>query len=661
MKKRENAFLCLNPASTMRGFSLNRKPKKAQITIFVILGVLLVGAIIIFFLIPRNVSNSSEPEMRRVYSYVNSLIEEKSFDCFRIIGERGGYYEIPEQVYVNGTSYWYYNGVNTQPFINTIEEQIAMCVDDALRNSTGTTLEFLGDNSLRISSDRIKTKVKINEWRTIIEVDYPVSASGEDSMSLVSSFNIEYKINLLKIYEIATGIVNYASIPEFDRCNPSTNCRGEDIDFSFFSSGDDLFVRGQSFAIASDSQTEEPFELRFAIKRQVTESFGKGGKKLAVLYQDDGEFETFGKKSLDVLKNISMPDEVDYYDCAGIPNFISKIDEYDAVMITGNLQFQILRYTAPQYLTEEEIRDASRGAIQEYELFKGCDSFNLAERKSKLKNWVNSGGILWINDVNKFETDSYIASYLGYLGYKGGEYGALDAFDLGGSILRNIEAERGIVSFSNIVNREHQILTCPNDLREEIVGTWRSNSLKVSSADEIIIGDQNEAVLWTREMGAGLIVFDEFLLKSNIYASLSYEDDLYSKGIAEKYFLNVLNYLAVFKEKRKIQMEISLISPLNDIRIDSPVFYFNSQFGKNDYYDIVFIDKAGVSKSVQLEGKYLAQEGSSGNRFRVNLTNNSRWDSFGEERYEWQISLGENYSNIGSFIKNISTQGGALT
>jgi len=632
--------------------------KRGQVTIFIILAIFIVGITMLLFLIPKNIEKLPEPDTNQVYSYVQSLIENEAFKCLQQVGEKGGYYKIPNQVYVNETAYWYYEGVNTQPFLNAIENETATCINEILKNTTNEPLEVFGNHSIKISSNRIKTKVRISEWRTTIEVDYPIVVSKGSSKSLISDFEVDYRINLLKLYELATGIVNHASIPEFDKCNPSKNCYGENINFSFFNEGENLYIKGQTFAVFSNQSREEPYELKFAIKRPIKEAFKENGKKLAVLYQDNEELETFGGRAIEVLGNLELSQGIDYYNCKGISEFISKIDNYDVILITGNLQFQIVKYTLLDKISGEETEGVSEGGhpADTGELIRGCNEFNDGERKNKLKNWVNSGGILWINNVKKYETDNFVVSYIGYLGYKGGLWKPINLNDISGSLINNIEEERRTLTYSEIKDKSHYLLTCPNDISDEIIGTWRSYPLEVTNQDEIIIGSQNEAILWIRELGSGFIVFDQFLLKDNVYEKLEFNDDLYSKGLAEEYFVNVLNYLAKFKEYRKAELKILLISPINDKDIESPVFHFQSEFGKNVSYNLIITDKSGTANTLRLEGDDLMEESFSINRFKVDLTNKPMWVDLEEERYEWQIKTNEYFSDIGSFKKKVPVQ-----
>jgi|SRR3989344_7803669 len=628
--------------------------KRGQITIFIILVIFLVGIILLIYSLPKNVGKPTEVDANKVYAYMQSLIESEAYNCIKKIGEQGGYYRIPQEVYINKTAYWYYEGINIQPFIETIKNETEMCINEALKNTTDSVIQVFGNNFIKINSTSIKSNTKISEWKISINIKYPLNLFKGESVALVSDFSIEYRINFLKLYELATGIINYASLPEFDKCNPTKNCYGEEINFTFFNDGKNLFIKGQTFVIFSNKSREESFELIFAIKRPVKEAFGENKKKLAVLYQDNKELPTFGSKSISVLKNLELIEGVDYYNCKGISNFISKIDRYDVVIITGNLQFQIVRHSVWNKITESFEDFFSEGGLLEDpgELLYGCNEFNDMERKSALKNWVNKGGVLWINDVKKSETDKFVVSYLGYLGYKGGLWQSVGGGPLSEKqkvILKNLREEKEVVKYNEIKDKSHYLLTCPNDISNEIVGTWRSYPLEITSKDEIIIGSQEEAILWIRELGKGFIIFDQFLLKDNLYSELEFNDDLYSKGLAEKYFANVLNYLSKYEIYKKQDFAISLISPLSGKILSSPIFKFKSNLAQNTSYYFYAVNLSGESGLLALNNSNLKKD-NLGN-FIVDLTNYSFWGNLNSGLYEWQIKSDQEryFSNLGTF------------
>jgi hypothetical protein len=254
-----------------------------------------------FFLLPRD-ANSSDMNIDLFYNFVNSFIKEKSSDCLLIVGKNGGYYQIPDEVYANGSAYWYYEGVNIQPFVETIEIETSRCIDEVLKNSTQDVLDYFGNDSLKINVDKIHSQVDIEKFNTVIQVNYPLEISNDEEGAFLSSFQFKYSIDFFTLYETATKIVNYASTVKFDVCNPFKILE-DNKDFTFLNSDGNLIVDGKLFSVFSDDLNGEPYELRFVIKHSIKESFGDGKKKLAVLYFDDPKMDTFGAISLKILRS----------------------------------------------------------------------------------------------------------------------------------------------------------------------------------------------------------------------------------------------------------------------------------------------------------------------------------------------------------------------
>jgi len=631
--------------------------KRGQTTVFIIVAILIAAAILLFFIMAdtEEIEEPDEVDVSGVHSYTKYYIEDIPRKCLEKVGSHGGYNEIPREIQTLDTAYWYYEGVNIQPFISKFEQETNNCLDSILKNSTDLILEQFNQTSpIRIDKDRIESNISIQDKVVYVDVYYPITLSDGGSTSIVSSFKTEYRLDFYKLYELATGIINHASLPEFDKCEP-TQCSSGDISFTFFNEGDDLIIKGQTFIVLEDD-TREPYEMKFAVKRPIKEAFGEDKKKLAVLYQEDKDWPTFGQRTVDLLNTLDLNDGTDFYDCDEIPGFFNKIDEYDVIIITGNLQYQIVLRTLINSETEEEDEESSFYPKEGGKLIHGCNSFNPANRKRTLKNWVNNGGTLWINHVNEHETDNFVISYLGSMGYKGGGWKNI-GLNLGFKSMQDAvidiykESKKSISSYQ-ITDPSSPILTCPNDISNEIPETGYYASLQVTQNDEIIIGDIDGAILWTHKLGKGIVVFDQFVLKDNMFNEMGLDDDIHSKGISQDYFINVLNYVAKFEEYAGAQTEISLISPMGDSVITEPLFDFTSQLPKNTYYSIYIVDQAGRAINLELnDGNSEIIE----NRFTANLEKTLNLSNLNNGSYEWSVlgsSNGINYfSNIESFIK----------
>src|SRR3989344_3151082 len=255
--------------------------------------------------------------------------------------------------------------------------------------------------------------------------------------------------------------------------------------------------------------------------------------------------------------------------------------------------------------------------------------------------------------VGKLEADEYEISYLGSLGYESiGWQWQISLEKMEEKLLEIIEKARYTIEKNDISQKTNVLLSCPNNISEEIVGTWGSYIITITEEDEIIIGNKDNPSLWTRKVGKGKIVFDNFILKDKGYEKLGYKDDLYSKGLAEKYFINVLNYLAKFEEYGKGDSEIKLISPINDSLIKILKFSFNSRLPDGSLYTLSIIDISGKTISIKLNQTNFNKKG---NKIEANLINSINFSQLANGRYEWNVEGKFNntnyFSDIDSFTK----------
>lgn len=642
---------------------------RGQVAIFVIIAILLVSSLFFLFFFAAKTNTKTLDATKKdiesvnakglnVHDYVQGLLLREGYSCLKKIGEQGGYDSIPREVLIENTSYWYYEGSNIQPFLSIIEKEISLCLNRAFLSHSDELLRIFSASKINLQKDRINSSVSIRDNFVELSVQYPFTVSGESTVSSFSAFKTSYKLNLKKIYELGTAVVNYATLPEFDTCNP-TRCADTQINFTFLTSNGNLVVKGQTFAVFENG-TVAPYTFMFGIRRPVKEAFGIGKKHIAILYQENPYLITFGKKATSIFqKDLNIVDGADYFGCEDISSFFTKLDTYDVVVITGNLQYQIIKHTFIDSSTNKESSSGSEFPSDNGgELFYGCNSFNDPSRKRALKNWVNRGGILWINDVGKFETDNFIASYIGSLGYWGGAWKSigsnLDLSSVQKKILEGVEENREIVTKNEFYQGE--LLMCPNNISSELFGTWMSKGLQVTNQDTVFLGTADNAKIWTRTIGEGVIVFDEFFLKDNLWNQLPYNDDIYSRGLAVKYFDNVLAYISTFSHKKDAAEKIILINPINDAIINEPQFTFSSDFSNDGKFTLTLTDPSGKTTFFRLYNFQVQTDSSSGKMlYTYNLTSSSDWNSLSVGRYEWQVQRisdeDTSFSNIDSFIK----------
>ena len=178
--------------------------KKAQLTIFVIAAIFVVGAVLLYFAFQQGlIQQPLNPDAERVYNFVQTCIEEKSIETIYQVGENGGYFFPPNISLDSGTVIYYENGRNLMPSKKQVEDEISFFLNEKLFFCTRNFIDF---PDLQISQSEISTKITIEDEKIILNVNYPLTITKGEDKSLIKDFKIEIPIRL--------GII-YNSVAEF--------------------------------------------------------------------------------------------------------------------------------------------------------------------------------------------------------------------------------------------------------------------------------------------------------------------------------------------------------------------------------------------------------------------------------------------------------------
>jgi len=202
----------------------NRNGTKAQTTIFIIIAIAIVVGIVLFFVFREGLIGQSVPkELEPVYNYYLGCIENEALLGAMILGEQGGYIEVPE--FSPGSSYmpfsnqldflgipvlyWHYVSGN-----NVVKEQVPS--KEKIENELNDFLEDrvldcdfseFAEQGFRIEVGReVKVGTKINQNDIGIDIDQDLNIYfGESSWKGKSHFT-KVNSNLGKFYNLAKDI-----------------------------------------------------------------------------------------------------------------------------------------------------------------------------------------------------------------------------------------------------------------------------------------------------------------------------------------------------------------------------------------------------------------------------------------------------------------------
>jgi len=122
--------------------------KRGQVTIFIILGIIIVAVIGLFLfakdakIIPPILSGNVDQELQEISEHLASCVLEEAPDCIEKISLQGGFFETPEGTFRlwndTSVSYLCYNKQGDERCINraltlaTVENEVKKCVDQQL-------------------------------------------------------------------------------------------------------------------------------------------------------------------------------------------------------------------------------------------------------------------------------------------------------------------------------------------------------------------------------------------------------------------------------------------------------------------------------------------------------------------------------------------------
>ncbi len=211
--------------------------KKAQVTLFIILGIvlLIILAIAIYFATQIIIKPKAPTTEHAIKIYVQDCIKETAVTALKKIGDNGGYIDIENpyrdfnikteptegdalvisELGLYPIPYWWYmkttNKCNNcylttdnMPLIPEIEEQI----NEHVLKNVGKCLKNLSTFSqYEITTGEMDVITNIAKDSILITAEYPVEFSRGEIKTKITEFETEIRISFKKIYDLAKEII----------------------------------------------------------------------------------------------------------------------------------------------------------------------------------------------------------------------------------------------------------------------------------------------------------------------------------------------------------------------------------------------------------------------------------------------------------------------
>ncbi len=262
--------------------------RKAQLTVFFILGaVLILGGAIWWVMTQETVgegekttqqiSLQSEQRSMQLEQYFNHCVERESYQGLTLIGMHGGYRDIPASFNVSDMALWQFDSANTQPFLNTtraeLEEYLEIALPECMTQQAAQLQGFT------LSRGMPQAQVDFADDDVSVRVLYPLTVTQGDYKAEYGEFTHTVKLPFRKIFEIASALNEHALLAEFKPEAPLEGSQGYGYALSFTRPSADMIL----FTV-TDTQTVTPDTVPYRI--QFLAKFGLTGLEKVTSLQD---------------------------------------------------------------------------------------------------------------------------------------------------------------------------------------------------------------------------------------------------------------------------------------------------------------------------------------------------------------------------------------
>ncbi len=196
--------------------------RRGQITVFIILGIVLLLAVVtVIFITNKNSVFKAgivvDREAQPVYDYVSSCMSTISEEGIRIQGLQGGFLSIPQDIERTPSSYlpiddrgvvkvplWYYEGESRVPSIQLMESDLATYVES---NLPACVENFSAFTYPVTEKSAPKATVTIGEGSVTVRLDYNVEIQRPERVLSLTEFVVQPEVNLKAAYDLAVKVM----------------------------------------------------------------------------------------------------------------------------------------------------------------------------------------------------------------------------------------------------------------------------------------------------------------------------------------------------------------------------------------------------------------------------------------------------------------------
>jgi hypothetical protein len=177
--------------------------KRGQVTIFIIVAVLLVAIVAVVFIFRENLglTENTNEQSAPVVNFVQGCVDETFNESIYHVAKNGGYsgYSyLSRESTESGIKYYFFRNSNYMPSKALVEDQIEEYFE---RKFFLCINQFSNFKDYSVKEGILETSVSIEEDEVVLEAEYPLTITKENSVSRIRDFESEIPSRLSVVYD----------------------------------------------------------------------------------------------------------------------------------------------------------------------------------------------------------------------------------------------------------------------------------------------------------------------------------------------------------------------------------------------------------------------------------------------------------------------------
>lgn len=200
--------------------------KKAQISVFIILGLIVLLSVMLFIYFKMTFA-IKEPdlipeELKPIKRFIEECMTQSAEEAVRMIGMQGGYIKIPLNIDFNPSRYvnpdklglvkipfWFYKGNRYSPSITSVQRELSKYVEENTEACINNFDAFKEQYKI-VELDKMKVSTFLNKEDISLMMEYPVRVNyrANNTYTLLERFSAKVEVRLRKIIEMANKLLD---------------------------------------------------------------------------------------------------------------------------------------------------------------------------------------------------------------------------------------------------------------------------------------------------------------------------------------------------------------------------------------------------------------------------------------------------------------------